>query len=764
MKNRGSMLRAACLVLIASALAATVATATIAIDPGELGFELAGTDTPLQGWGGGPVATIARDTTVVLTGQASARIHRDAGAEGRFTSITRSFPASVAGGSIELRGFIRTEGVTEFAGFWIRQDNRDERVQFAHMQDRGVNGDTPWTEHTISSPLDPDARTIFVGALMAGQGTAWFDSLQILVDGRPLAEAPEREFELTVFDHDTEFDEGSSIEVSEISPAQAERVALLGRVWGFIKYHHPDVTAGRWHWDYELFRVLPTVLAADSDEAARRAILHWLERVGLPPSCDPCPEVRTTNLHLPPPVDWIEDHDLLGSELSRFLQAVYERRTPGHPQFYVELAVFVGNPSFSNESSQPRGSLPDPGFRMLAVLRYWNIIQYWFPYRDLIDGDWVAVLPEFLSRLIAAADLDAYRLEMMALIARVSDTHANLWQALDVRPPRGDAFWPVSLRMIEDHPTVVAVANDQDGPASGLQIGDAVLAIDGRPFAELVEEWAPYYCASNRSSRLRDMAHWLSRGPAGPGRVTVDRGGEVLTLEVERIPAASPIMAPHDRPGDAFQLLSPEVAYLKLSSVVSADAPSYVERAAGTRGLIVDIRNYPAEFVVFALGQLLVDRPTAFAAFTGSDLADPGAFWFRPGAMLQPRSPRYEGRVAVLVDESSISQAEYTAMALRSAPGAVVVGSTTAGADGNVSGIMLPGGLQTGISGIGVFYPDHSPTQRVGIVPDLEVRPTRAGIIAGRDEVLEAAIGHLLGPEADEEAIREMARRPDLMR
>jgi C-terminal processing protease CtpA/Prc len=91
------------------------------------------------------------------------------------------------------------------------------------------------------------------------------------------------------------------------------------------------------------------------------------------------------------------------------------------------------------------------------------------------------------------------------------------------------------------------------------------------------------------------------------------------------------------------------------------------------------------------------------------------------------------------VDESSLSQAEYTAMALRAMPNAVVMGSTTAGADGDVSRIPLPGGLSTMISGIGVFYPDHRPTQRVGIVPDVVVRPSVKGIAEGRDELVEAA-------------------------
>jgi C-terminal processing protease CtpA/Prc len=84
-------------------------------------------------------------------------------------------------------------------------------------------------------------------------------------------------------------------------------------------------------------------------------------------------------------------------------------------------------------------------------------------------------------------------------------------------------------------------------------------------------------------------------------------------------------------------------------------------------------------------------------------------------------------------------------MAFRAAPGAVVVGSTTAGADGNVSRVLLPGGLSTLISGIGVYYPDRRPTQRIGIVPDVEVRPTVAGLRAGRDEVMEAAVRRVLG-------------------
>ncbi len=100
----------------------------------------------------------------------------------------------------------------------------------------------------------------------------------------------------------------------------------------------------------------------------------------------------------------------------------------------------------------------------------------------------------------------------------------------------------------------------------------------------------------------------------------------------------------------------------------------------------------------------------------------------------------YKGKLVVLVNETSQSQAEYTAMAFKAGDNTTIVGSQTAGADGNVSGISLPGNLRTMISGIGVYYPDGTQTQRIGIVPDVKVEPTVNGIKKGIDEVLEKAI------------------------
>lgn len=711
----------------------------------------------LQQWGGGPKETIYYDSTIVYSGRGAARLERNADSPNEFTSITKQIPIDFDGETIEFSGFLRTESVSGFAGLWMREDGPGGAVQFDNMQNKQLKGTTEWTEYTIKLPLDKRAKTLFFGVILVGEGKVWIDDLRLLADGKAIDQAPERIIEATVLENDKEFITGSGVNINTLSSTQIENLSILGKVWGFLKYHHPDIAAGNYHWDFDMLRVLKGVLKAKDQTDLETTLTDWVAGTGVPETCDPCSSIPE-DLHLSSPVEWIKDRDKLGSALSDQLQGIYTNRFAGDTHFYISLVPNVRNPVFENELTYGSGVLPDAGFRILALYRLWNIIEYWFPYRDLLDDDWDLVLREFLPQFVEAESWDKYKLALLSLIARIRDTHANLWSALDVRPPAGNCYWPLELRFIEGKATITAFKDSTLLSNPGLEIGDIITAVDGVSIESLVEEWSPYYCASNQSTRLRDIARYLPRGPCGVGSLTIKRQGELQTLSLHRKQSSGPFTVPHDRPGETFQRLSPDIAYIKLSSIRIKDVPDYIDQASGTKGLVIDIRNYPSEFVVFALGRRLVEKPTPFTRFTVGVLDNPGAFKWGKELKLFPVNPGYKGRIVILVDEVSISQAEYTAMAFRAAPHALVVGSTTAGADGNVSRIFLPGGLQTMISGIGVFYPDKSPTQRVGIIPDIVVKPSREGIRAGRDEILEAALSHILGTEINQEII-EMARR-----
>jgi C-terminal processing protease CtpA/Prc len=707
-----------------------------------LNFEVEQSGTMPRGFGGGPPGTIFIDEAIVHSGRRSVRLERNAASPDMFSTITRAVRLDFRGTSIEWRGFLRTEDVSEFTGLWLREDGLGGPVAFDNMQQRQIKGTHDWTEYSITLPLRSEARQIFFGVLIAGTGKVWTDDLQLLVDGKPVWEAPKVEQVKTVLDTDHEFDAGSNIALAGLSPLQTQNLEMLGKVWGFVKYHDPEIAAGKRDWDYELFRVIPKVLAAQSRDAANLAVLNWLRALGDIADCKNCAAPRDKDLHYGLQLAWLNDEAGLGPDLTALLRSIYRNRSKG-PKFYISKNANVGNPVFESELSYPNVRFPDAGYQLLGLYRYWNIIEYWYPNRNILDEDWDKVLKEFIPRIALAKDKDAYELEMIQLIGRITDTHANLNVPPQVLPPAGTCQLPVVTRFVENRPVVTDYSEAKAGPESGLKIGDVIEAIDGEPVQQLIARWMPYHTGSNEAARLQNIARSFTRGPCSPVEIRVRRENATSTLSAERLPFAKLNLAAgqtHDRPGETFQLLDDDVAYIKLSSIKIADVPGYINRSKNTKGLIIDIRNYPSEFVVFALGNLLVDRQTPFARFTAGDLDNPGTFYWINTVELAPGAPHYAGKIAILVDEVSVSQAEYTAMAFRTARNAVVVGSTTMGADGNVSRIVLPGGLNTLISGIGVFYPDERPTQRIGIVPDIEVKPTIAGIRGGRDEVLEEAL------------------------
>jgi len=61
----------------------------------------------------------------------------------------------------------------------------------------------------------------------------------------------------------------------------------------------------------------------------------------------------------------------------------------------------------------------------------------------------------------------------------------------------------------------------------------------------------------------------------------------------------------------------------------------------------------------------------------------------------------------------------------------------------------MPGGITITFSGHDVRHADGRQLQRKGIQPDIRVEPTIEGLVAGKDEVLEAAITFLSASKAE---------------
>lgn len=293
-----------------------------------------------------------------------------------------------------------------------------------------------------------------------------------------------------------------------------ERAAV---VWGFLKYHHPAVTSGQHHWDYELFRIMPQVLAAPDQASALAAISKWIANFGPVAPCTDCATLAlNTNL------GWLSDTSLLGADLSQTLQSIYANRTPQSTQFYISLVSGVGNPSFKNELTYSSIKFPDSGYQLLALFRFWNMVQYFYPNREIMANDpasrpnyWDQVLAQFIPTVAEANSSFAYQRQMMQFIAKINDTHANLWSSTAVRPPTGSCYLPADLQFVQGVPVVLRNTSKSASPVSGLLPGDVIQQLGAADIGDLVTQWTPFYADSNQAARLRDMAEYMTRGACG---------------------------------------------------------------------------------------------------------------------------------------------------------------------------------------------------------------------------------------------------------
>jgi C-terminal processing protease CtpA/Prc len=419
--------------------------------------------------------------------------------------------------------------------------------------------------------------------------------------------------------------------------------------------------------------------------------------------------------------------------------------------YYVRFDNEVGNPIFKNESAYTSLLYPDAGIRLMTLYRYWNMIQYFFPDRHLIQEDWNTVLAKFIPKFIHAGNKAEYTLACMELIGSIHDTHANIWGKNPLLDSiKGTMMTPFQAKFVENKLVVTGYYNDDKDTKHKVKVGDVIESIDSFKTEELVKKYLPYSPASNYETQLRVLSSitgFLLRSNNSTIALSIKRGKEHKNVLVRKIPVSSVnkmldfMQYPNQ---NSHRVLEKGIGYIYPAKLTDKSLFKIKKELANTKAIIIDMRCYPSSFMPFAFGEWLKDKSSSFVRFSATNMTTPGTFIYT--AVLNngfENENYYKGKVVILVNEMTQSQAEYTALALRTAPKAIVMGSITAGADGNVSEIILPGGISTMISGIGVYYPDGTETQRVGVKIDIPIQPTINGIRMGKDEVLERAIKYI---------------------
>jgi C-terminal processing protease CtpA/Prc len=392
---------------------------------------------------------------------------------------------------------------------------------------------------------------------------------------------------------------------------------------------------------------------------------------------------------------------------------------------------------------------PGKELRVLAAIRFWTVIHYFFPYSHLMGDDWDGVLEEFLPRFEAASDARQYAQAVAELAARTHDSHVNV-RAKALSEFFGTASPPVSLREIEGEPVVTGLAPDGSVTASGIEVGDLIRKVDGEPVHDRMKRLGRYLTASTPQAHTYMVMNRLLLAGAPGSSVTLsvhDRDGRNRERKLTRMPRRE-IPA---REGEVVRILEGNIGYADLSRLTVAEVDAMFEQFQETKAIIFDMRGYP-KGTAWVIAPRINTNGAKHAADFRRPIVGPlseGSFHFLQPIPDRGGKPLYRGRTVMLIDERTISQAEHTGLFFEAANGTTFVGSPTMGANGDVTTLTLPGDLVVSFSGHDVRHVDGRQLQRVGLVPHIEVRPRIKGIRDGRDEVLERARNLLSESDAE---------------
>ncbi|CAZ96288.1 S41 family peptidase [Zobellia galactanivorans] len=523
---------------------------------------------------------------------------------------------------------------------------------------------------------------------------------------------------------------------------ETEKLASVGKVWGFLKYYHPNVAKGKFNWDEQLFTILARTEKTNSKEELSQVLIDWIGSLGEIKPCKSCQTpTSTARFNKNFDLSWIQDNQLFSKQLSDKLRFIETNRFQGK-QYYVTTAkktTKAQNIIIQNEPEYPNFLWKDKNLRLLALFRYWNTVAYFFPYKYQMDTPWNDVLTQILPKFLhPESELD-YHLAMLELVVHIDDSHAGL-STDTLNEYFGNNYIPVTHRIIDNKAVIVRPFNDSLARLNDLKIGDVISKVNGQNVIDVFEERKNYIQGSNHAAKLAFARNKIFNGSTDSVTVELLRNGKPITKKIGRYPFKD---FNYEQPTKKkYKILNNTIGYVNMGEVTQEDVSQMMDSLIDKKAIIFDIRNYP-KGTMYLIANYLNSSPKEFVKIVVPDLGYPGRFkWTKTlkcGGSNKTKE-HYKGKIILLVNSQTISRAEFTTMAFQTYDNVMTIGSQTCAADGNVSPIGFVGGFKTGISGTGIFYPDGTKTQRVGVKIDVEVKPTIAGIQEGRDEVLEKAL------------------------
>lgn len=527
------------------------------------------------------------------------------------------------------------------------------------------------------------------------------------------------------------------------------QLGVLCKTWGLLKYYHPGIATGKQDWDSVLLSSMNSLSKSSNNKQLNIEVEKMLTISGENKEVPYFPEknmdINTRNLNH----KWIEDNKQLNVHNRMALKLITKHPYRGL-NFYAQPNPDNDSTVYTpNEKPYPEMTFPTAEFRLLGLFRFWNVINYFYPYKYAIGRPWSNVLTDLIPQVINAKDTISYHKALARMAASINDSHGGLWpQVYDTFTGKYSPSF--DFRIVANKAVVVKM--DSSNPLSPIKTGSVIEAIDGIPLKSKIKSYLEYIPASNYGGKIKSLHYLLLNsknktallsGYHQDGQkfeVIVDlKERDLLKDYKDFFEMESPV---------TYRMLEDGIGYVFFSNINKKNIDSIMQPLMDTKAIIFDMRDYPTNGTgTYTIPEYLLAEQKIYSRLTRPDFNLPGTFKYEIAnkgtaySKVGKVNPDfYKGKVILLVDSRTQSAGEWACMTLKTATHVTVIGNQTAGADGNVTRTILPGGYRINFSGLGVYNPDGSETQRIGIKVDIPVSYTIKDVINKNDPLLKRAI------------------------
>ncbi len=516
------------------------------------------------------------------------------------------------------------------------------------------------------------------------------------------------------------------------------RLFYLCKVWGFVKYYSENTRPTS---SIDVDQILMDAIAqsnrCDNKEAFGSILRNVIASIQTDPISERNPYKNTEEYAL---VDfrWMNDTVFLDATISEQLRHIFLNHS-GKSYFIDYLRS--RNIKQINEKEYPDVA-PDYPVRLLGLFRYWNVIQYFYSNKYYTDSCWDRVLYEAIPSFETADTEREYRLCIYRLIRRLRDTHSD-YDFLTDSIVSGQ--YRPNFSMLKINGDFFINTFSIPGEEGSFRMGDRIMQINGRDVRQLYDSLRMYVGGGNdRVEQLFVCAAMISDFDS-VSTYTIERGGDTLTLvSANRKRTEYSQYRQNERERevkkDQYEWLNDSVAYLNLKYVTRQNFSHNYNAIQDAKVMILDLRCYPDNMIFFNCISTFVPPTPVFAYIVYPDIRFSGMLRYAKASKKIGKKKGYQGRIMLLVDEWTASFSEHLTMALQANPRTVTIGSSSSGANGDISPSIFPGNVRTIYTCLSIYYPDFAPIQRCGVKIDYFVEPTVEALKQGKDWILEEAL------------------------